>query len=207
MLQSLLLSSIVLLGFPLANGAAVPLAKRLQAVKRAAFAPPSKDAITTNYAPIKKSTKQSRSNAILGALMQRDDLAATPSETLTAGDGGQEYLISIEWAGTSYTVILDTGSSDTWLIASGFECVNASGQEQSEASCDFGPVGPSSFEDGQISDENFNITYGDGEFVTGIVGYEDVTVAGLTVTKQEVTTRDSFPINSALTDCRSLSAL
>jgi hypothetical protein len=196
MLHSVLFSSLVLFGVPLANGAAVPVAKRLQTVKKAAFAPASEDVITSNYVPIAKSTKQSRSNAILGALMQGDDLAAAPSETLTTGDGGQEYLISIEWAGTSYTMILDTGSSDTWLIASGFTCVNANGQTQSEASCDFGPVGPSSFEDGQISDENFNITYGDGEFVTGIMGYEDVTVAGLTVTKQEATTPTPSPLKT-----------
>jgi hypothetical protein len=37
----------------------------------------------------------------------------------------------------------------------------------------------------QIPDENFNITYGDGEFLTGIIGTEEVTLAGITV-KQTV---------------------
>lgn len=38
----------------------------------------------------------------------------------------------------------------------------------------------------QISDENFNITYGDGEFLTGILGYEKVTLANITVDRQEI---------------------
>lgn len=33
---------------------------------------------------------------------------------------------------------------------------------------------------------NFNIEYGDGEFLTGVLGYENVTVAGITVDHQEV---------------------
>lgn len=42
------------------------------------------------------------------------------------------------------------------------------------------------FQDGKIPNENFNITYGDGEFLTGFMGYENVEVGGITVDKQEV---------------------
>lgn len=38
----------------------------------------------------------------------------------------------------------------------------------------------------QIANENFNITYNSGEFLTGIVGHEIVTLAGITVDQQEV---------------------
>lgn len=55
-----------------------------------------------------------------------------------------------------------------------------------EADCYFGPVFNGTFADGAIADENFNIEYGDGEFLTGTLGYEDVTVAGITVARQEV---------------------
>ena len=37
-----------------------------------------------------------------------------------------------------------------------------------------------------IPDENFNITYADGEYLNGIVGYDSVTIANITVPKQEV---------------------
>lgn len=55
-----------------------------------------------------------------------------------------------------------------------------------ESTCMFGPVFDGTFEDGQIADENFNITYGDGEFLTGVLGRENVTLAGITVKDQEV---------------------
>jgi hypothetical protein len=54
-----------------------------------------------------------------------------------------------------------------------------------ESDCDFGPTYNVTDTFKQIPNENFNITYGDGEFLTGIVGIEEVTLAGLKV-KQEV---------------------
>ena len=35
-------------------------------------------------------------------------------------------------------------------------------------------------------DKNFNISYGDGEFLTGVVGFDAVTVGDMTVTNQEI---------------------
>lgn len=42
----------------------------------------------------------------------------------------------------------------------------------------------------QIPGENFNISYGDGEFLTGILGYEKVTLANITVDRQEIAVVD-----------------
>lgn len=57
---------------------------------------------------------------------------------------------------------------------------------QPVAACGFGPLAPNTFQEGQIRNENFNISYGDGEFLTGVVGYEKVGVGGINVQKQEV---------------------
>ncbi|KAF2395913.1 acid protease [Trichodelitschia bisporula] len=116
---------------------------------------------------------------------------STPDSPATAplisAGGGVEYLVSITYGGADVSVILDTGSSDTWLVQSGFSCVDASGAAQAEAACGFGPLYNGSFGAGEkIADQNFNITYGDGEFVTGDMGYKDVTIAGLTASHQEV---------------------
>ena len=37
-----------------------------------------------------------------------------------------------------------------------------------------------------LPDTNFNITYGDHEFLTGTAGFDTVTIAGLTVKHQEI---------------------
>ena len=50
----------------------------------------------------------------------------------------------------------------------------------------FGPPFEGTFQSGKIADENFNITYGDLEFLSGDFGYEDVTVAGITAKNQQV---------------------
>lgn len=104
---------------------------------------------------------------------------------------GAENLISIEWAGESYTVVLDTGSSDTWLIQSGFTCFDANAQQQPESMCQLGPAFNGTYTGGQISDEDFYVSYYDRSHVSGTVGYEDVTLAGLTVSMQEVSPNDS----------------
>lgn len=55
-----------------------------------------------------------------------------------------------------------------------------------EELCQFGPVFNGTFGEDAIPDQNFNISYMDGEFLTGVMGYETVTLAGITVDKQEV---------------------
>jgi hypothetical protein len=37
-----------------------------------------------------------------------------------------------------------------------------------------------------VADKNFNVSYGDGNFATGLVGFDTMTVGGMTVTKQEI---------------------
>ncbi|KAK4690285.1 hypothetical protein P7C71_g6469, partial [Lecanoromycetidae sp. Uapishka_2] len=52
--------------------------------------------------------------------------------------------------------------------------------------CLFGPAYSVSNTFKQIPNENFNISYGDNQFLSGIVGTEQVTLAGITVKNQEV---------------------
>jgi len=107
----------------------------------------------------------------------------TPLESLFIGE---EFSTEITFGTETFESIVDTGSSDTWIIESGFKCVNISDSSPlTEADCDFGPTYNVTDTFTQIPDENFNITYGDGEFLTGIIGTEEVTLAGLTV-KQTV---------------------
>jgi hypothetical protein len=95
---------------------------------------------------------------------------------------GEEFATNITFGTETFESIVDTGSSDTWVVESGFQCVDLeTGDPETEAYCDFGPTYNVTDSFTQIPDENFNITYGDGEFLTGIVGYENVTLAGITV--------------------------
>ena len=94
----------------------------------------------------------------------------------------EEFATEVSFGDETFELIVDTGSSDTWVVEKGFQCINiTTSAPLTEADCYFGPPYSVTKEFKQIPDENFNITYGDGEFLSGILGYEKVTVAGLTV--------------------------
>lgn len=98
-----------------------------------------------------------------------------------------DFLTQISFGSQTFEVIIDTGSSDTWLATTGFTCVNQTDNATlTEADCYFGPLFQIDSSFTQIPDENFNITYADGEYLNGVVGFDSVTVAGIVVPKQEV---------------------
>jgi hypothetical protein len=97
------------------------------------------------------------------------------------------HIIGTPTLGTNE--ISSLASSDTWLAKVGFKCLDLLSNPQPESECAFGTAGfdPSKSKTFvSFPDKNFNITYGDGEFLNGPVGFDTVTVGGLTVTKQEI---------------------
>ncbi|KAI0344446.1 acid protease [Trametopsis cervina] len=109
--------------------------------------------------------------------------------SLSGAAGDQEYVTEITIGDQKFQAIVDTGSSDTWLANKGYKCFDLSDNPVPEAACDFGtPVfdktKSKTFE--AFKNMNFNISYGDNEFLTGDIGFETVTVGGLTVTHQEI---------------------
>ncbi|KAL8704716.1 MAG: hypothetical protein Q9201_002140 [Fulgogasparrea decipioides] len=97
------------------------------------------------------------------------------------------YFTNITFGTESFEAVVDTGSSDTWLAQKGFRCADVQTRVPlPEDQCHFGNLYTSSPTFKQIPGQNFNIRYGDGEALTGIVGTEDVTLAGITVKNQEI---------------------
>lgn len=85
-------------------------------------------------------------------------------------------------------MVVDTGSSDPWLVVTGFSCYDpVDDSPQDEDFCAFGPL----YESTQsstfvpIADENFNISYADGEYLTGSLAYESFRMAGIDVSSQQ----------------------
>ncbi|KZP11138.1 acid protease [Athelia psychrophila] len=133
-----------------------------------------------------KTTRSKAKQAALQTLRRRSSNYTT---AILAGSGkDQEYLTDITVGGQKFKVIVDTGSSDTWLAEKGFKCYNLTSYPESQSTCAFGPLyDPKSSKTYTLApNKNFNISYGDGEFLTGTAAFETVTVGGLTVTKQEI---------------------
>ncbi|KAI0315205.1 aspartic peptidase domain-containing protein [Amylostereum chailletii] len=115
--------------------------------------------------------------------------AATDTAVVFGTGQDEEYSANITIGGQSFAVIIDTGSSDTWLVKEGFSCFTLDDNATTTDNCAFGSAGfvpADSPTYKAFPDHNFNISYGDGEFITGDVGFETVTVGGLTVTNQEI---------------------
>jgi hypothetical protein len=82
-------------------------------------------------------------------------------------------------------VVIDTGSSDTWLVNSQYTCVDPiDSSVLPESNCGFGPTYSMSSTAALISDRNFNISYADGERLNGDMITEDLTFGGITIQNQ-----------------------
>ena len=147
--------------------------------------------VTDNHLQLVRQPQTSSKHASLLSHLQKNGgvgsyVPYTTPNTQLVSVQGYEYLVNVEWAGQNLLAILDTGSSDTWLVQQGFKCVDANGKPQPEAECNFGPTFNGTFNHGTVKNQNFNISYGDGEYLNGLIGREDITIAGLTVKEQEV---------------------
>ncbi|KAL8636466.1 MAG: hypothetical protein Q9226_009251, partial [Calogaya cf. arnoldii] len=114
---------------------------------------------------------------------------STVSTATLKGIGEITYTTNITFGTQSFEAIVDTGSSDTWAIQGGLQCVRGRRSSETvvpESQCGFGPPITLSPTFKQIPGQVFKIGYNDQTQVTGIVGTETVTLAGITVKNQEV---------------------
>lgn len=101
----------------------------------------------------------------------------------------QRLLTEISFGTQSFYVSIDTGSSNTWVVSTGYTCLNQNTLEpEPQADCGLSTTQTYDFDTSftLIPDENFNTTYEDGTWGNGVVGYESVTLAGVPVSSQEV---------------------
>lgn len=130
-------------------------------------------------------------------LHRRYSLATNPGGTLLLHATGSTFLAPITIGTQTFNVVVDTGSSDTWVARSDFTCVDvADGAPQPQSQCAFGGTYDVSKEPKasnaagsrfkKLANVNFNVTYGDGEYLTGVFGDIDVTLAGIKVPNQQV---------------------
>lgn len=86
----------------------------------------SSNAVSSNVLSLKKSTKAAKSAGYLSSMRSRERHGSNHSFGVepVANIISEEYIASVEFGGVPYNVILDSGSSDTWLVQSGFTCVD-----------------------------------------------------------------------------------
>ncbi|KAL2354903.1 aspartic peptidase domain-containing protein [Cryomyces antarcticus] len=128
--------------------------------------------------------KTMRMGRPVGGVYQRFQSAVDPLEAVA---GSSIFLAQVSFGDQMFDAVVDTGSSDTWIAQTGFDCINpATNALQSESYCAFGPTYNISTTFAQLPNVNFNTSYVDGELLNGILGTETVILAGIVVPNQVV---------------------
>lgn len=96
------------------------------------------------------------------------------------------YLTAIKFGNQQFYSVIDTGSSDTWIIDAGFRCTIPRTAQPGPNNCGFGPgyKKTSTFSQNKPA-QKFSISYS-GEHVEGIAGTETVTFGNIPVLNQQV---------------------
>ncbi|CAK7233379.1 hypothetical protein SCUCBS95973_008574 [Sporothrix curviconia] len=100
-----------------------------------------------------------------------------------------EYITQVIAGANNLSVVVDTGSSDTWFVRHGFACIDPQyGTVTISAVCGFGPAFKGDFPGGAIADQHLSVAYGTGSgpFIVGQMGYSDLQVSGFKTDKQVI---------------------
>ncbi|KAL5338209.1 aspartic peptidase domain-containing protein [Aspergillus crustosus] len=123
-------------------------------------------------------------------LLRRRSNNATVSMLSTSY--GTVFDVETTIGGQTFQLMVDSGSSDTYVMESDFQCIDgSSGLQQPQADClyDVDKTYNISSTYEEIPNQIFGIQYGDG-IASGVMAFEEVTVAGITVPRQRVGVAD-----------------
>jgi hypothetical protein len=95
--------------------------------------------------------------------------------------GGRLYIANVTLAGKVFSLIIDTGSSDTWVASSKFQCDDPNTYAPIPVQqCGFGPFyNQSASKSFQSINHDFDVYYSGGEFLEGIMGTELFGIGGV----------------------------
>ncbi|OWP01835.1 hypothetical protein B2J93_4685 [Marssonina coronariae] len=168
---------------PLVSATAIDREVQRTHHKPLALRAPSPDVNVTTYFELSRGKyRQSRSTPLLPA-HRRGKTGIAPTREIQKG---QAWSAALKIGKKTYNLLIDTGSSDTWLATTDFVCYNADSVAVSQAECEFAPA--PLYKPGKeltpIKGVNFNIQYGDGAFVRGSYGMANVELGGIHVNQQ-----------------------
>lgn len=96
----------------------------------------------------------------------------------------QVYLTPITIGSQEFLSLIDTGSSDTWVVESGLVCTMPKTAANAAGECGFGPAYKRSSTFSASGNEKFSISYS-SESASGVMGTETMTLGGITVKDQK----------------------
>lgn len=198
----MLFSSIAAIASLLAVGTEARHFKRDDGVTISSYRPlskraPSEISLATAVLPLKKIPAKGAAAAYRKNRLGKFSSLVTIPDGNTTGiialDLGEEIAAEVTIGDQTFDLIIDTGSSDTWVAEAGFSCTDfETGEPAAESACGFGTLYNVTSTFKPISGEEFDIEYGDLETLTGTFGTEEVTIANITVDQQIAVVTDAY---------------
>lgn len=111
----------LLLGLAASSAAKAP-EKPHRALKRRA---PGIDIVTNNVIPLKPVNSVRRHHT--GLRRRQSSGNSTGGLTAINNPSQANYVAQVGWGNETFSMILDTGSSDTWILQEGFQCLDSTG--------------------------------------------------------------------------------
>lgn len=86
---------------------------------------PGVDRVTDNVIPLKPVNSVRRHHT---GLRRRQSTGNGKGGLAAINNPGQaNYVAEVGWGNETFSMILDTGSSDTWILQEGFQCLDSTG--------------------------------------------------------------------------------
>lgn len=99
---------------------------------------------------------------------------------------GPSYIAHVTVGTKTVPLLVDTGSSDIWVVPNNFDCLDADSHGIEQAACGFPSYVENTFSGGVVPDNYLSIVYGNGQFTHGPYGIESITLGGITVPNQQI---------------------
>ncbi|KAJ4420320.1 hypothetical protein N0V82_004419 [Gnomoniopsis sp. IMI 355080] len=99
---------------------------------------------------------------------------------------GPSYIAHVTVGTKAVPLLIDTGSSDIWVVPSSFTCLDADSHAMEQTDCGFPSYVDDTFSGGVVSNNYLSIIYGNGQFTHGPYGLESVSLGGITVPNQQI---------------------
>lgn len=137
---------------------------------------------------MKFNTFLTRSQLTLPLLASRDtgSLPVNHTASLISAEYGTTFNADVTFGNQTFKLLVDTGSSDTYVVKDGFACIDSDTNleiPRKECMCHGTYTQTSTYR--SIPDQIFGVQYGNG-IASGVMAHEDVTLAGITVPGQTV---------------------
>ncbi|KAF8149212.1 aspartic peptidase domain-containing protein [Mycena galopus ATCC 62051] len=145
--------------------------------------PPAEFTIPFTAAAPRSNSTQDVLAAALGSGTTTAQAVSSRQDTPIVLDGtalDHDYWMNVTVGGQHFNLMVDLGSVDTWIVQKGFNCSDVDGNPLPEAECGWGTTGF----DPAIKDVPATCEYSSGNFIAGPVGFDTVSLGGLSVTQQ-----------------------